>query len=216
MFSITITAPDGVTTHSVDRELSIGRDGTDIVVSHVGVSRHHATIAPGDGYCVITDVGSSNGTFINEARIQVPTMARPGDVVRFGTEVTLTVERVEPVRPTPAATAPQPTLNPDTDALMRDGIEVRWIRRSAGRKAAKAMLDQACRARRKLDGFGTEPSGQTITIHLVDPIERDGELVTSGTIIDPASAQMWCVVSSEASPEDPTRAMALILSLIHI
>jgi ABC-type multidrug transport system fused ATPase/permease subunit len=213
MYSITITAPTRVTTHQVDRELSIGRDGTDIVVEHVGVSRRHATIAPGDGYCVVADVGSSNGTFINDARIQVPTMARPGDVVRFGTEVTLTVSRSEPVRPQvaePATPTAGTTPAAGTDAITRDGIEVRWIRRSAGRKAAKSMLDRARRARRKLAGFGSEATGQTVTIHLVDPIVRDGELITSGTVVDPASSQMWCVVSPEASPEDPTRAMALI------
>ena len=63
-FAVTITGQDGTVTHIVDRELTIGRGDCDIVLSDGGVSRRHASIAPGDGWCVVTDLGSSNGTFV--------------------------------------------------------------------------------------------------------------------------------------------------------
>lgn len=49
-----------------------------------------------------------------------------------------------------------------------------------------------------------------IGIHLIDPIERDGALITAGSIVDAATAQIWCVVTPDSPPEDPTRAMALV------
>jgi len=236
-FAVTITGQDGTFTHLVDRELTIGRGECDIVLSDGGVSRRHASIGPGDGYCVVSDLGSSNGTFINGGRIEVPTMARPGDLVSLGQGVRLTVavhEHAPPDPPAapapavpatpeaappgetvrPAAAGPSPSSVPgaasETESIDRDGIVIRFIEKSAGRKAAKSMLDGARRARKRLAGFGTEASGQTVVIHLIDPLERDGVLITSGTIVDPASGQMWCVVSPESRPEDPTRAMALI------
>jgi hypothetical protein len=50
------------------------------------VSRRHAEIMRGaDGYQVV-DLGSANGTWINDARVAagVPTSFRVGDVLRFG------------------------------------------------------------------------------------------------------------------------------------
>ncbi len=219
-YNITITAGGAATSHTISSITTIGRTDCDIVVNDGSISRSHLTIEPRDEYCVVTDLGSSNGTFINEARIEVPTQARPGDIVRLGQSVTMTVATLAPVRPQAApgassATLVQPvTAGPGVPEGMasveRDGIEVRFIEKSAGRKAAKSTLDSARRARSRLAGFGSEPAGTKVTIHLIDPIERDGALITGGSIVDAATAQIWCVVSSDSPPEDPTRAMALI------
>ena len=220
-YSITITTAEGVaTSHTITETTTIGRSDSDIAVADGSVSRTHLSIEPRQEYCVVTDLGSSNGTFINGGRIDVPTQARPGDLVRLGQSVTLTVALVAAVRPQvqdspTGATIVQPLPTgpgvPDGMASVeRDGIEVRFIEKSAGRKAAKSMLDNARRARKKLAGFGNEAGASKVTIHLIDPIERDGVLITAGSIVDAPSAQVWCVVSADSPPEDPTRAMALI------
>lgn len=220
-YSITITAGGNATSHTISALTTIGRSDCDIVVPDGSVSRAHLTIEPRDEYCVVTDLGSSNGTFINEGRIEVPTQARPGDIVRLGQSVTMTVASLAPVKPQQApagassATMVQPiAAGPGVPegmaSVQRDGIEVRFIEKSAGRKAAKSMLDSARRARSRLAGFGNEADGTTVVFHLIDPIERDGALITGGSIVDAASAQVWCVVTPDSPPEDPTRAMALI------
>lgn len=51
-----------------------------------GVSRQHAAILAGVGRLVIVDLGSTNGTFINEQRLeaQKPYRLRHGDTIRVG------------------------------------------------------------------------------------------------------------------------------------
>jgi VWFA-related protein len=64
---------------------NIGR-GTDnhIVLDEPTVSRHHAWIkVEGDDFLVF-DIGSANGTFVNDEQIQEPRSLQNGDVVRFG------------------------------------------------------------------------------------------------------------------------------------
>ena len=64
--------------------LRIGRaPDNDIVVSHPSVSGHHAELHHVAGEYRLVDLGSSNGTFINERRITAATLAE-GDVVGLG------------------------------------------------------------------------------------------------------------------------------------
>jgi hypothetical protein len=65
-----------------------GRDNG-LVLSDSQASTHHAEIAPGPGgnSYQITDLNSTNGTFVNEQRLipNAPRPLNPGDMVRIGT-----------------------------------------------------------------------------------------------------------------------------------
>ena len=50
-----------------------------------GVSRRHARITLGPASMLLTDLGSKNGTFLNDTAIVGPTPIADGDRVRFGT-----------------------------------------------------------------------------------------------------------------------------------
>lgn len=69
-----------------DGEQTVGRDDTaDIVVAgESSVSRKHATLTREGDAVTIKDLGSSNGTFVNGARISAQQTLRPGDTVQFG------------------------------------------------------------------------------------------------------------------------------------
>jgi len=88
-------------------ETVIGRDPTsDCVVDFSAVSRQHAKIRRvGEGY-TIEDLGSSNGTFLNERRLSQPTTLKAGDVIGIGRAVTLVFD------PEPAIRQPTPTERP--------------------------------------------------------------------------------------------------------
>src|SRR3954466_11705170 len=70
--------------HTLEAELTIGREGCDVVLPDPEVSRRHAALrVTGDGVAV-EDFGSTNGTFVNEQRVQGVRALHDGDVVRFG------------------------------------------------------------------------------------------------------------------------------------
>jgi putative serine protease PepD len=69
------------------RSFVVGRDGgADIVLrGDTEVSRRHATLEPRpDGTLVLTDLGSTNGTYVDGRRISGPVALRGGEIVRFG------------------------------------------------------------------------------------------------------------------------------------
>ena len=61
--------------------------GNDLMVDDPTVSRRHATITrQGQRWC-LTDLGATNGTFVNGNRISVPVDLNDGDELRFGAAV---------------------------------------------------------------------------------------------------------------------------------
>jgi pilus assembly protein CpaF len=68
--------------------VTIGRREGEVVLDDPEISRRHATIAPGPhDEVVVTDLSSTNGTWVNGARIAGPTVVRPGDELRLGDSV---------------------------------------------------------------------------------------------------------------------------------
>jgi FHA domain len=92
---------------TVDKEVTLGRERTDLIFSDDGeVSRRHAVLRPADGAVEIEDLGSTNGTFANERRIDSPTRLLPGDFVRIG-QTTLEVEAAPGAADTIVAAIPE-------------------------------------------------------------------------------------------------------------
>ena len=60
------------------------RDGADIRLEDNFVSAEHARLTREGGRWWVTDLGTTNGTFVNGARIVRPTELSAGDEVRFG------------------------------------------------------------------------------------------------------------------------------------
>ena len=71
---------------NLDRpQLTVGRGSSnDIVIPESTVSGKHATITNENGHFYLTDIGSTNGTFINNIRLQGKQMLKPGDTIRMG------------------------------------------------------------------------------------------------------------------------------------
>ncbi len=68
---------------SVPGALEVGREAAGIRLPDPNASRRHAILAPSTGGVTVSDLGSTNGTFVNGQRVQQQE-ARAGDVVKFG------------------------------------------------------------------------------------------------------------------------------------
>jgi FHA domain-containing protein len=67
------------------RTLTIGRgQGNDIALEDEFASVHHASIEPRRDGVWVLDTGSTNGTFVNGAKVSKPRKLEPGDVIRIG------------------------------------------------------------------------------------------------------------------------------------
>ena len=68
--------------------ITIGRQpDCTIVLADPQVSRQHATISYQAGRYIVQDLGSANGTFINERRVAAPQALRDGDQLRLGNTI---------------------------------------------------------------------------------------------------------------------------------
>jgi pSer/pThr/pTyr-binding forkhead associated (FHA) protein len=72
--------------------ITVGRDPeSDVIIDNPGVSREHLRLERGsDGEYEVVDMGSANGTFLNDLPVKCKIPLRSGDCVRFG-KYTLTV-----------------------------------------------------------------------------------------------------------------------------
>jgi pSer/pThr/pTyr-binding forkhead associated (FHA) protein len=68
--------------------ITLGRDvKSDFVVNDAEVSRSHTRLTVHSDGCLVEDLASTNGTFINGQRITTGKMIRPGDVLGMGETV---------------------------------------------------------------------------------------------------------------------------------
>ena len=76
-----------------ERPVMIGRaPGNDVVLTADQVSWHHAVVWLEGGRIWIKDLGSTNGTFMNEERLKAPVIVPPGAKLRLGPTVELRIE----------------------------------------------------------------------------------------------------------------------------
>jgi pSer/pThr/pTyr-binding forkhead associated (FHA) protein len=102
--------PMAGTQRPVSAGMTVGRSGADVALNDPEVSRRHAIFRQVDSGIGVEDLGSRNGTFVNDQQIRGITTLSDGDRVRFGN----TVWRLGAAQPAAgggggaAAAAPQP------------------------------------------------------------------------------------------------------------
>jgi pSer/pThr/pTyr-binding forkhead associated (FHA) protein len=85
--AVVIHDPDGGKARTVrlSGAADVGRaESCAIRLGDAYVSQVHARLSSANGAWTIEDLGSTNGTFVNGARLEEPRRLRPGDVVRIG------------------------------------------------------------------------------------------------------------------------------------
>ena len=81
----------------VTGSLEIGRDCDGLLVTDAQVSRRHVVLRARAGQIEVEDLGSSNGTTLDDCRLDAPTCLQPGQLLRLGSTT------VELTRTTPAS-----------------------------------------------------------------------------------------------------------------
>ena len=71
-------------------EFTAGRQGS-LVVNDDHASSHHALFQPAHGYWFVEDLGSTNGTWLNNRRIFAAQRLKRGDKVKIGRTVVVIV-----------------------------------------------------------------------------------------------------------------------------
>ncbi len=105
MFSIIITEKGGTERReSYDRtEINVGRvQGNDLMLPKGNVSKRHARLLFRDGRFIVTDLKSTNGTYVNGRKIAQATIVREGDKIYIGDFVLRIESQAGAAGPTPS------------------------------------------------------------------------------------------------------------------
>ncbi|MGO9790463.1 MAG: protein kinase domain-containing protein [Solirubrobacteraceae bacterium] len=123
---------------SVETELLIGRlapEDHGRLGGDPEISRRHARISRGaDRQLEIEDLGSANGTFVNDERIDTPRTLTVGDLVRLGTTVLQVTDGAGAVPERPRSPTAAPTGEPPSESAEAGDVLVVTSGRARGRR----------------------------------------------------------------------------------
>src|SRR5689334_18476250 len=116
MFAIVISEKGGAERReSFDKnEINVGRvQGNDLMLPKGNVSKHHARLLFRDGRFIVTDLKSTNGTYVNGRKIAQATIVREGDKIYIG-DFVLRIETAAAGTAPPDSTAPPARVPEET------------------------------------------------------------------------------------------------------
>jgi ABC-type multidrug transport system fused ATPase/permease subunit/predicted Ser/Thr protein kinase len=197
-----ITLVSGETVrHTFTGVAEIGRKASGLSIDDPEVSRRHLRLSVSDDGASVEDLGSTNGTFLNDFRLAAAALLATGDRLAFGDTRAIVVEAPEPadlrtqigVMPSPTGPAPTgspeaaedsspsspshpstPTHRPELDRLEMLSTDVavfRFKEGSVGERLVPATASAFRKAKKKLALFGSEAWGLVPEVCLVDPFE---------------------------------------------
>lgn len=111
--------------YPLETETTIGRAKDNmIVVDDESVSDHHAAIRTEGSAFILHDLGSTNGTFLNDSAISEPRVLKPGDQILIGG----TTFRLEDQAESPAAIIPERPGRPAHESITQSQVIIREAR----------------------------------------------------------------------------------------
>ena len=103
------------------KEMLVGRDeDCDLRIGSASVSRKHCVIKNSAEGILVTDLGSQNGTLVNDVPIKAPTLLREGGVLRIGSTL-LSVPAVQKAKVSAGGNQAKVSDNEIADWLMDSG-----------------------------------------------------------------------------------------------
>ena len=120
-----VSGPTFGKTYAVVGAITIGRSSDcDVCIPTDEISRHHAKLQVVPDGVMAEDLGSANGTFVNNQRVHGTVLMKPGDELRLDTVRFMLMSPTMEAHP-PAAAAPTPAPAPAMAA--GSGAGMLWI-----------------------------------------------------------------------------------------
>ena len=122
-------------------EVTVGRADTDLELNDAEVSRAHAVLRPRpDGSVEVEDLGSTNGTYVDERLAARTAILQPGQQLRFGSTVLRLGGAAATATAPPTVEAPAPAPAPPQQAFAAPTVRRRRGQRSAALLIAPTVL----------------------------------------------------------------------------
>ena len=161
-------------------ELSVGRvQGNDLLLPKGNVSKQHAKLFFRDGRFIVTDLNSTNGTYVNRRRIQQATVINDGDRIYIG-DFVLRIESSEELAPAGRTGEQSAVQADDIPSSESEAVEISHQSEAAGEVAHKSAEIPRQPSQGRL---GTQPSWSdqstgklSLSAALSSPSDRNGNL----------------------------------------
>ncbi|MDN5512949.1 FHA domain-containing protein [Acinetobacter sp.] len=128
---------------SIDRDMLVGRhQSADIVLQAGEISRKHAAFLLKDQALWLQDLNSSNGTFVNDVRIEHETLLKEGDIIQFAGLKFSVLAPAKEIEPALTETEIVPTSEQPSEAVAASETAAAAPVEPAAKTAAEQMNDQ--------------------------------------------------------------------------
>ena len=137
---------------SIDRDMLVGRhQQADIVLQQSEISRKHAAFLIKEQALWLQDLNSSNGTFINDVRLDGESLLKQGDIVQFAS---LKFSVLAPAKAVDVPVEIQQSINEtqSAEAIQQPAEAVAVSETAQEKSAAQQMNDQGMPELKERDG----------------------------------------------------------------
>jgi class 3 adenylate cyclase len=156
--------------------LEIGRECDGVLIADSQASRRHALISVRGRDVMVEDLRSTNGTFLDGVRVEMPVLLRPGSVVAVGDT---TIELLEPVPQSRSTLGPSDDRSTVVTGAAGTGAAMRAAASDLAPGARETSIDAVARSVREThELLGAQDFEGTITIVFSD-IESSTERATA-------------------------------------
>ena len=219
MWLLTIRSPNGPPREHILKpgKTSIGRKAeNDIPITDEAASRFHAevTFDQAGNSVILTDLGSTNGTFVNQERVSEPVKLRPNDQIRIG-QHTLDLDQRDTQ---PRGTSVLLDTQPISRSLLLESLDRYAVLLCDVSERLNTLIDLDTALREVSDLMRETMGADKSKVILADSFSRLQELGFPTSIAKKAISQRAAVIIPDmymSTQTDPTLGKSGLLMHIH-